>query len=100
MISLQVSQMLPETFAEQHVRIYCKKRDDQSILCVRRAFRKWCALQHCTTPKVKDFFLMQVYQQRNHCPQGNADDPELTPTCTPITTPIKVGALPRATHVL
>ena len=48
----QVSQMLPETFAEQHVRVYCKRRDDASVLALRRAFRKWCALQNCTTPKV------------------------------------------------
>lgn len=67
----QVSQMLPETFAEQHVRIYCKKRDESSVYCVRKAFRKWCALQHCTTPK------------------GNADDPELTPSGTPFVTPVK-----------
>lgn len=67
----QVSQMLPETFAEQHVRIYSRKRDEMTVYSIRRAFRKWCTLQHCTTPK------------------GNADDPELTPSNTPMVTPVK-----------
>ena len=44
--------MLPETFAEQHVRIYTKKRDNESVLNVRKGFKRWCALTHCTTPKV------------------------------------------------
>ena len=49
---VQVSQMLPETFAEQHVRIYSKKTDEVTIYSLRKAFRHWCSLQNCTTPKV------------------------------------------------
>ncbi len=50
--------MLPETFAEQHVRIYSKRSDEISINNVRKAFRKWCILQHCTTPKASDIVLL------------------------------------------
>jgi hypothetical protein len=50
--------MLPETFAEQHVRIYSKRSDEISINNVRKAFRKWCSIQHCTTPKVSVVVLL------------------------------------------
>ncbi|CAH1779926.1 unnamed protein product [Owenia fusiformis] len=37
----KVSQMLPEKFAEEHIRVYCKKSDPQSIKISRAAFNSW-----------------------------------------------------------
>ncbi len=87
--------MLPETFAEQHIRVYSKLRDDESVRNLRRAFKKWCLLSNCTTPKVNA--PIAEFAQWLMClrvaPQGNADDPELTPANTPMSTPIKVRML-------
>ena len=38
----QVSQMLPERFAEQHIRVYCKSRDPDDVNNAYRSFKSWC----------------------------------------------------------
>ncbi|XP_031564010.1 deoxynucleoside triphosphate triphosphohydrolase SAMHD1-like [Actinia tenebrosa] len=50
----QVSRLLPESFAEQHMRIYCRKRDEDSIEKAKAAFFQWTLGQECTTPKFGD----------------------------------------------
>ncbi|XP_078688540.1 deoxynucleoside triphosphate triphosphohydrolase SAMHD1-like [Branchiostoma floridae x Branchiostoma belcheri] len=60
----EVSQMLPETFAEQHIRVYCKKRDQRSIDIAERCFIQWCADRQDRLKKPKG---------------GKASAPELTP---------------------
>ncbi|XP_078609444.1 deoxynucleoside triphosphate triphosphohydrolase SAMHD1-like isoform X3 [Branchiostoma floridae x Branchiostoma japonicum] len=60
----EVSQMLPETFAEQHIRVYCKKRDQQSIDIAERCFIQWCDDRQDRLKKPKG---------------GKASAPELTP---------------------
>ncbi|XP_035680149.1 deoxynucleoside triphosphate triphosphohydrolase SAMHD1-like [Branchiostoma floridae] len=60
----EVSQMLPETFAEQHIRVYCKKRDQQSIDIAERCFIQWCDNRQDRLKKPKG---------------GKASAPELTP---------------------
>ncbi|XP_022106625.1 deoxynucleoside triphosphate triphosphohydrolase SAMHD1-like isoform X2 [Acanthaster planci] len=58
----QVSQMLPERFAEQHIRVYCKLRDPECISKAQRCFQIWCDKKKYTVQKA-----------------GNVLDPELTP---------------------
>jgi len=38
----QVSQMLPESFAEQHLRFYYKKNDQGVLTQAKKAFNEWC----------------------------------------------------------
>ncbi|XP_033626546.1 deoxynucleoside triphosphate triphosphohydrolase SAMHD1-like [Asterias rubens] len=57
----QVSQMLPERFAEQHIRVYCKSRETEEIIKASRCFQSWC--------------LKKKYAVK----AGNVLDPELTP---------------------
>ncbi|XP_065828107.1 deoxynucleoside triphosphate triphosphohydrolase SAMHD1-like [Oscarella lobularis] len=48
----QVSQLLPEKFAEQHLRLYCRKRNNaavcrEAMIC----FQTWCGKNQCFTAK-------------------------------------------------
>lgn len=47
----QVSQMLPETFAENHLRLYCKKRDPELIKKGQRCFAAWCKKTESSVPR-------------------------------------------------
>ncbi|VDI84336.1 Hypothetical predicted protein, partial [Mytilus galloprovincialis] len=38
----QVSLMLPTVFAEQIIRLYCKKNDNKSLMMASECFQKWC----------------------------------------------------------
>lgn len=70
----QVSQMLPQTFREQDVRVYCKKTDPASVQAAGKYFRAWCLKQNCITPKGEGEELMLE---------------DFTPYGTPFGTPLK-----------
>ncbi len=61
----QVSQMLPERFAEQQIRVYSKRRDRPALVALQDAFYEWCKASKCCTPK------------------GVSCHPEMTPSGTP-----------------
>ncbi|KAM9095262.1 deoxynucleoside triphosphate triphosphohydrolase SAMHD1-like [Sarcophilus harrisii] len=50
----QVSQLLPEKFAEQLIRVYCKKTDEQSLEAARQYFVQWCMNKNFTKPQDSD----------------------------------------------
>lgn len=50
----QVSQLLPQKFAEQLIRVYCKKTDDKSLYAARQHFVHWCAVRDFTKPQDGD----------------------------------------------
>ncbi|XP_078356176.1 deoxynucleoside triphosphate triphosphohydrolase SAMHD1-like isoform X2 [Oculina patagonica] len=52
----EVSEMLPKTFAEQEMRVYFKKVDDDDLLKkAEECFKQWCKNQEdCTPPKGGD----------------------------------------------
>lgn len=50
----EVSNMLPEMFAEQHIRVYFRKNEPQCLEKSKRCFIRWCQGQQCTTPKAGD----------------------------------------------
>ncbi|KAL2103989.1 hypothetical protein ACEWY4_000857 [Coilia grayii] len=58
----QVSQMLPEKFAEQLIRVYCKRTDERSLEAAQKYFVKWCMDNNFTKPQ-----------------DGDVTAPELTP---------------------
>ncbi|XP_060585571.1 deoxynucleoside triphosphate triphosphohydrolase SAMHD1-like isoform X1 [Ruditapes philippinarum] len=52
----QVSFVLPDTFEERIIRIYCNMKDDSEkeiVLKVAEPFAKWCKDNQCTDPEVK-----------------------------------------------
>ncbi|XP_057637424.1 deoxynucleoside triphosphate triphosphohydrolase SAMHD1 isoform X2 [Chionomys nivalis] len=50
----QVSQLLPQKFAEQLIRVYCKKKDRKSLYAARQHFIQWCADKDFTKPQDGD----------------------------------------------
>ena len=46
--------MLPETFSEQQLRIYCKIDDARSLEMLKRAFSDWCKKRDFPPPKVRN----------------------------------------------
>ncbi|KAB1262644.1 Deoxynucleoside triphosphate triphosphohydrolase SAMHD1 [Camelus dromedarius] len=50
----QVSQLLPERFAEQLIRVYCKKTDAESLFAARQHFVHWCVINNFTKPQDGD----------------------------------------------
>ncbi|XP_012866152.1 PREDICTED: deoxynucleoside triphosphate triphosphohydrolase SAMHD1 [Dipodomys ordii] len=46
----QVSRFLPETFAEQLIRVYCKKTDEKSLFAATQQFVQWCKDRDFTKP--------------------------------------------------
>lgn len=47
----QVSNLLPETFAEQQIRVHCKVVEPRTLEMVKRAFRDWCKDRNLPAPK-------------------------------------------------
>ncbi|XP_064176498.1 deoxynucleoside triphosphate triphosphohydrolase SAMHD1-like [Anguilla rostrata] len=58
----QVSQLLPEKFAEQLIQVYCRKTDNRSLEMARKYFVQWCINEDFTKPQ-----------------DGDVTAPELTP---------------------
>ncbi|XP_012514395.1 PREDICTED: deoxynucleoside triphosphate triphosphohydrolase SAMHD1 [Propithecus coquereli] len=54
MDSLPVSQLLPEKFAEQLIRVYCKKTDEKSLYAAQQHFVQWCINKNFTKPQDGD----------------------------------------------
>ncbi|XP_056405325.1 deoxynucleoside triphosphate triphosphohydrolase SAMHD1 isoform X2 [Hyla sarda] len=50
----QVSQLLPEKFAEQIIRVYCKKTDEKSLESAKRYFVQWCMDRDFSKPQDGD----------------------------------------------
>ncbi|XP_046707250.1 deoxynucleoside triphosphate triphosphohydrolase SAMHD1-like isoform X1 [Silurus meridionalis] len=38
----KVSKMLPGIFSEQHIRVYCKQRDEEKVEAAKKYFKQWC----------------------------------------------------------
>nr|XP_060480201.1 deoxynucleoside triphosphate triphosphohydrolase SAMHD1 [Panthera onca] len=50
----QVSELLPERFAEQLIRVYCKKTDEKSLFAAHQYFVHWCLIRNFTKPQDSD----------------------------------------------
>ncbi|XP_016848895.1 deoxynucleoside triphosphate triphosphohydrolase SAMHD1 isoform X2 [Anolis carolinensis] len=50
----QVSQLLPEKFAEQLIRVYCKKTDEDIIYVAKKHFYQWCIEKDFSKPQDVD----------------------------------------------
>uniref|UniRef100_A0A8C3WJI2 Deoxynucleoside triphosphate triphosphohydrolase SAMHD1 n=1 Tax=Catagonus wagneri TaxID=51154 RepID=A0A8C3WJI2_9CETA len=51
---VDVSQLLPEKFAEQLIRVYCKKTDEKSLFAAQQHFVQWCSDNDFTKPQDGD----------------------------------------------
>uniref|UniRef100_A0A3Q3LLM6 Deoxynucleoside triphosphate triphosphohydrolase SAMHD1 n=1 Tax=Mastacembelus armatus TaxID=205130 RepID=A0A3Q3LLM6_9TELE len=56
----QVSKLLPEHFAEQLIRVYCKKRDKKSLEAAGKHFVKWCMDRNFSKPQDGDIIAPEL----------------------------------------
>ncbi|XP_047708195.1 deoxynucleoside triphosphate triphosphohydrolase SAMHD1 isoform X1 [Prionailurus viverrinus] len=56
----QVSELLPERFAEQLIRVYCKKTDAKSLFAAHQYFVHWCLIRNFTKPQGKILLCLNV----------------------------------------
>ncbi|KAK7131747.1 hypothetical protein R3I93_018343 [Phoxinus phoxinus] len=56
----QVSKLLPEQFAEQLIRVFCKKTDDKSLEAAKKYFVQWCMDRNFTKPQDGDVIAPEL----------------------------------------
>ncbi|OBS58467.1 hypothetical protein A6R68_10432 [Neotoma lepida] len=80
----QVSQLLPQKFAEQLIRVYCKKKDKKSLYAARQHFTQWCADRDFTKPQDGDIIapLITPLKWRKDHPGSARVRGDLTPGCS------------------
>ncbi|XP_007932932.1 deoxynucleoside triphosphate triphosphohydrolase SAMHD1-like [Orycteropus afer afer] len=73
----QISQLLPERFAEQLIRVYCKKTDKKSLDAAQNLFKEWCFSKNFPIPQDDDVRNQPKTpaKQDKHCPSS---DPSLS----------------------
>ncbi|XP_044520270.1 deoxynucleoside triphosphate triphosphohydrolase SAMHD1 isoform X2 [Gracilinanus agilis] len=74
---VDVSQLLPEKFAEQLIRVYCKKTDKQSLDTAAQYFVQWCINKNFTKPQDGDVLAPKLTPRKpSWNPQNRGQDPD------------------------
>lgn len=75
----QVSKLLPECFAEQLIRVYCKKSDDKSLEAAKKYFVQWCMDRNFTKPQDGDIIAPELTPLKHdwHTLEKDDEDSEL-----------------------
>ncbi|TRY56058.1 hypothetical protein DNTS_017904 [Danionella cerebrum] len=79
----QVSKLLPECFAEQLIRVYCKKIDDQSLEAAKKYFVQWCMDKNFTKPQDGDVVAPELTPLKR---DWNDEDSEIDQHFQPLET--------------
>lgn len=66
----KVSQLLPEKFAEQIIRVYCKKKDTKIIEAATKYFVQWCMDKDFTKPRVRRSHMNEGTLIMRHTPEN------------------------------
>uniref|UniRef100_A0A673Z4R7 Deoxynucleoside triphosphate triphosphohydrolase SAMHD1 n=1 Tax=Salmo trutta TaxID=8032 RepID=A0A673Z4R7_SALTR len=56
----QVSKLLPERFAEQLIRVYCKKTDERTMEAAKKNFVQWCMDRNFSKPQDGDVIAPEL----------------------------------------
>ncbi|XP_037540025.1 deoxynucleoside triphosphate triphosphohydrolase SAMHD1 [Nematolebias whitei] len=56
----QVSKLLPEQFAEQLIRVCCKKKDEKSLEAAKKQFVQWCMNKNFSKPQDGDVIAPEL----------------------------------------
>ncbi|XP_062314410.1 deoxynucleoside triphosphate triphosphohydrolase SAMHD1 [Osmerus eperlanus] len=76
----QVSKLLPERFAEQLIRVYCKKTDERSVEAAKKHFVQWCMDMNFSKPQDGDVIAPELTPLKaswaNHYGEDDDDDDE------------------------
>ncbi|KAM9445144.1 deoxynucleoside triphosphate triphosphohydrolase SAMHD1 [Clarias gariepinus] len=76
----QVSKLLPEQFAEQLIRVYCKKTDEKNLEAAYKYFVQWCMSRNFSKPQDGDVTapeltpLKQEWQNEDDTDSQSVDD--------------------------
>ncbi|XP_040914585.1 deoxynucleoside triphosphate triphosphohydrolase SAMHD1 [Toxotes jaculatrix] len=74
----QVSKLLPEHFAEQLIRVYCKKTDDKSLEAAKKHFVQWCMDRNFSKPQDGDIIAPELTPLKpswsDYNEDGNGED--------------------------
>ncbi|MEQ2219277.1 hypothetical protein XENOCAPTIV_015238, partial [Xenoophorus captivus] len=57
---IQVSKLLPEHFAEQLIRVYCKKTDEKTVEAAKKHFVQWCMDMNFSKPQDGDIIAPEL----------------------------------------
>ncbi|XP_063816252.1 deoxynucleoside triphosphate triphosphohydrolase SAMHD1 isoform X2 [Pseudophryne corroboree] len=72
----QVSQLLPEKFAEQIVRVYCKRMEEKSLEAAKRYFVQWCMNKDFSKPQDIDVVAPDMTPLKASWVANDEDDDE------------------------
>ncbi|XP_056129818.1 deoxynucleoside triphosphate triphosphohydrolase SAMHD1 [Lampris incognitus] len=67
----QVSKLLPECFAEQLIRVSCKKTDERSLEAARKHFVQWCMDNDFTKPQDGDVVAPELTPLKKSWSENN-----------------------------
>ncbi|XP_053101217.1 deoxynucleoside triphosphate triphosphohydrolase SAMHD1 isoform X2 [Hemicordylus capensis] len=70
----QVSKLLPEKFAEQLIRVYCKRMDENVIDAAKKYFVQWCVNRDFTKPRDGDVIAPEITPMKANWNVNNDDD--------------------------
>ncbi|XP_022448181.1 deoxynucleoside triphosphate triphosphohydrolase SAMHD1 isoform X3 [Delphinapterus leucas] len=87
----QVSQFLPEVFAEQLIRVYCKKTDKRSLYAAQQHFVHWCLINDFTKPQDGDIVAPLITPRKL---EWNYTDPAQSPAHTREASKFRVQLFP------
>ncbi|XP_078274936.1 deoxynucleoside triphosphate triphosphohydrolase SAMHD1-like [Rhinoraja longicauda] len=75
----QVSQMLPSSFTEQLIQVYCKKTDDKSVQAAHKLFDQWCINSNFSKPKDGDIVAPELTPLKSEWKSSNCDSDDSNP---------------------
>uniref|UniRef100_A0A672J591 Deoxynucleoside triphosphate triphosphohydrolase SAMHD1 n=1 Tax=Salarias fasciatus TaxID=181472 RepID=A0A672J591_SALFA len=70
----QVSKLLPECFAEQLIRVYCKKTDERSLEAAKKHFVQWCMDKNFSKPQDGDIIAPELTPLKASWASSNEGD--------------------------
>ncbi|MFT7800824.1 deoxynucleoside triphosphate triphosphohydrolase SAMHD1-like [Arapaima gigas] len=70
----QVSRLLPEKFAEQLIRVYCKRTDSKSLEAAKKYFVQWCMNKDFTKPQDGDVTAPELTPLKPKWADSDSDD--------------------------
>uniref|UniRef100_A0A665T5K9 Deoxynucleoside triphosphate triphosphohydrolase SAMHD1 n=1 Tax=Echeneis naucrates TaxID=173247 RepID=A0A665T5K9_ECHNA len=73
----QVSKLLPEQFAEQLIRVYCKKRDRKILEAAKKHFVQWCINMNFSKPQDGDIIAPELTPLKPEWKENNGDDDDV-----------------------
>uniref|UniRef100_A0A8C8GFX0 Deoxynucleoside triphosphate triphosphohydrolase SAMHD1 n=1 Tax=Oncorhynchus tshawytscha TaxID=74940 RepID=A0A8C8GFX0_ONCTS len=72
----QVSKLLPERFAEQLIRVYCKKTDERTMEAAKKNFVQWCMDMNFSKPQDGDVIAPELTPLKASWAHNNDSDEE------------------------